>query len=274
MEAISTIIVDDESLAREGLSSAISVFEGFSVVAQCGNGNEALNVIRSSKPDVLFLDIEMPGINGMQLLASLNLTGAYMPLVVFVTAFKEFALDAFNCQAFDYLLKPYSDERLNQCLNRLQQAHKQKQALAQQAALDNLLSRKTGKSLAGFMDSLHGNALDDMPTLNDFLAIKSGSEWLRIKIDNILWLEAACDYVCVHTAKENYIVRKPLKSLHSSLCQKRFLRLNRSSIVNASKIEKVAPNQEGEYRVQLSSGDHIKVSRRYRLMLKALNGQL
>jgi len=274
MEQISTIIVDDEPLAREGLSIIVQDFGGFSILAQCDNGKTALEIIQSESPDVVFVDIEMPGINGLELVDALTFHGANMPLVVFVTAFREFAINAFDYHAFDYLLKPYSDERLNQCLQNIKNAHLQKKALRQNAELEVLLTKKTGKTLSGFIQSLNTPSINGITELKDTIALKSGTQWLRIKIDDILWLEAAGDYVCVHTSKENYIVRKPLKTIHQELCQRRFIRLNRSSIVNLSKIEKLIPNSNGEYMAHLNSGDNIKVSRRYRLNFKALNAQL
>ena len=211
MEQISTIIVDDELLAREGLSIHIGEF---SVLAQCDNGEDALTLIEEKLPDVVFVDIEMPGLNGLELIEALSLRGHEMPVIIFVTAFQEFACRAFEYQAFDYLLKPFSRERLTSCLAKVRDTVAYKKAYEQQ------------------------NGLSD---LNEAISLKSGTEWVRVNVDDIFWLEAAGDYVCVYTKQENYIVRKALKAIHGELCQKRFLRLNRSSIVNASKIQRLTP---------------------------------
>lgn len=273
MDPISAIIVDDEPLAREGLSIRLGAYGGFSVLAKCKNGGEALATIAAKSPDVVFVDIEMPGINGIEVIESLCQTKASMPIVVFVTAFKDFAFRAFDCQAFDYILKPYSEERLGKCLRKISSAVQQKKALVQQSELDTLLSKKTGKSLSGFMQTLSQSNQFQLHDLEQTIALKSGTEWLRLKLDDILWLESAGDYVYVHTANGNHIIRKTLKTLHQALCQERFVRLNRSAIVNVANIAKLTPNSNGEYVAHLHSGGSIKVSRRYRLTLRELNTQ-
>lgn len=271
MEQISAIIIDDEPLAREGLNIRMQGQEDFKVLAQCADGNEALNAIVERQPDVIFVDIEMPGLNGLQLVEALHERQLPLPKVVFVTAYKEFALQAFEYQAFDYLLKPFSEDRLEACLNNLRNSYEEHKALNQQDKLDELLSRKTGKSLDGFMHTLEQSRHAGMDELKQTISLKSGNEWLRVQLDSILWIEAAGDYMCVHTQDGTHIIRKTLKQFEHELDTTRFPRINRSAIVNLTKVSKLSPNSNGEYIASLITGHEVKVSRKYKFRLEELN---
>ncbi len=270
MEQISAIIIDDEPLAREGLNVRMRSAEDFVVIGQCANGKEAFSRIMASPPDVIFVDIEMPGLNGIELVEALHRQHIDLPIVVFVTAFKEFALDAFEQNAFDYLLKPYSDERLQVCLDKLRDTYRERHALDKQRRLDHLLSYKTGKSLDGFIQTLEHSAQTSIADLQQSISIKSGSEWLRLKLDSINLIEAAGDYLCIYTDDNNHIVRKTLKQMEAELDANWFIRVNRSVIVNRQKIVKLTPNSNGEYYAHLAEGQTIKVSRRYKFKLDEL----
>ncbi|TRY31472.1 LytR/AlgR family response regulator transcription factor [Aliiglaciecola sp. M165] len=272
MDTITVIIVDDEPLAREGLALRLKEVADFKVMAQCENGQRALEAITQFQPDVMFLDIEMPGLSGIELMALLHKNSDSVPKVVFVTAFKDFAVKAFEYKAFDYLLKPLSEQRLRTCLDNLRHAFLQHDALDKQDRLNQLLSRKTGKSLDGFMQSLEQGPQSNLNDLQHTISLKSGSEWLRIKIDSISWIEAAGDYMCVHTHEGTHIVRKTLRQFEQELDKSAFPRINRSTIVNLSKVTRLTPNSNGEYIAKLSSGDEVKVSRKYKLKLDELNG--
>lgn len=268
---ITAIIIDDESLAREGLQLRIGQDPHFDVVALCKDGVDALTHIRTLRPDVIFVDIEMPGLNGIELVNELNKESEISPKVVFITAYQDFALDAFDCDAFDYLLKPYSDERLAACLEKIRLALAEHDALEKQHKLDELLGKKTGKSLDGFIASLEqqqGFGGDDVLTL------KNGCEQIRLNIREILWIEAAGDYMYIHTECGNHIVRSTLKQFEEDLHALSFPRVNRSAIINLAKVTKLTPNSNGEYFATLVTGDEIKVSRKYKLKLdQALQSQ-
>ncbi len=270
MEQISAIIVDDEPLAREGLNIRMQDQADFTVLAQCADGNEALRTILERQPDVVFVDIEMPGLNGIELVEALHNRHITLPKIVFVTAFKDFALKAFEYHAFDYLLKPFSEERLIACLNNLRNANEEQKAFTQQGKLDELLSRKTGKSLDGFMHSLEQSRNAGMDELKQTISLKSGNEWIRVHLDIILWIEAAGDYMCVHTQDGTHIIRKTLKQFEQELDTNRFPRINRSAIVNLTKVVKLSPNSNGEYIASLTSGDEVKVTRKYKFNLDEL----
>lgn len=270
---ITVIIIDDELLAREGLLLRLKERQDIKVLALCKSADEALIAIGQSQPDVIFLDIEMPGISGLELAQQLQQNLALVPKIVFVSAFSEFALRAFDFQAFDYLLKPVSSQRLHACLSKLQDALIQDAILRQHQKLDELLTRKTGNSIDGFMHNLQVSSQVSLRELQQTISLKSGSQWLRIKLDSILWIEAAGDYMCVHTLEGDHIIRKTLKQFEEDLDRKHFPRVSRSAIINISKLSKLSPNSNGEYIAHLSSGDHIKVSRKYKFHLDELRSE-
>ncbi|WP_395339326.1 LytR/AlgR family response regulator transcription factor [Ningiella sp. W23] len=282
MDKITALIVDDEPLAREGLLRLVCQHDRFVVTQQCSDGQQALDAIETLKPDVVFLDIEMPIMNGIELAADLHQSSkhshtpvdgqAHIPKIVFVTAFREYALDAFEFQASDYLLKPFSQARVNQCLNNLVQLIDVETKLNLQGKLDQLISRKTGESLDGFVKRLESSRYRGIADLHNVITMKSGNDYLRIPINSLLWIEAAGDYMCVHTLEGTHIIRKTLKQFEQELSGEHFTRINRSAIVNVSKISKLSPNSNGEYIAILSSGDELKVTRSYKQNLEGLSG--
>lgn len=269
---LTAIVVDDEPLAREGLILRLKDDSRFKVIAQCACARDALQEIEEFEPDVAFVDIEMPGISGLDLAELLSKRQSEVPKVVFVTAFKEFALNAFEFQAFDYLLKPFSDERLANCLGKLAETFFDSDVIRQHRKLDELLNRKTGNSIDGFIHNLEVSSGGPLAELQQSISMKSGTEWVRVKLDNILWIEAAGDYMCVHTIDGTHIIRKTLKQFEQELDSSLFPRVNRSAMINLSKLQKLTPNSNGEYLAQLSSGDSVKVSRKYKFKLEELRG--
>lgn len=269
MNPITALVIDDEVLSREGLALRLDSIEDIHVVGQCADGKQALEAIAVHKPQVIFLDIEMPELNGLELANQLSEQGALCPQIVYVTAFKEFALQAIERQAVDYLLKPYSEERLLCCIEKLRLLRDKQQAFEQQHQLEELLSRKTGHSLQGFMQNLQ-QSCHQSEVLQHIISLKSGTEWIRIRPDQINWIEAAGDYMCVHTTQGTHIIRKTLKQFETELGQHKFLRVNRSAIVNLGKVTRLSPNSNGEYLATLQSGEQIKVSRKYKFKLDEL----
>ncbi|MCF2947782.1 response regulator [Paraglaciecola aquimarina] len=265
------VVVDDEPLAREGLLLRLANDTRFVVIAECASGYEALVVITEQQPDIVFLDIEMPGSTGLELAQTLNSSDISLPKIVFVTAFKEFALNAFEFQAFDYLLKPFSDERLGTCLDKLVESFCIQDLAKQHQKLNELLNRKTGNSIDGFIQNLEVSQGASLAELQQTISMKSGSQWIRIKLDNIVWIEAAGDYMCVHTLDGTHIIRKTLKQLEQELNAALFPRVNRSAIINLSKLKSLTPNSNGEYVADLESGEQVKVSRKYKFKLDELS---
>ena len=267
---LTAIVVDDEPLAREGLMLRLNGDIRFEVVAQCPSAQHALQAIEQFQPDIAFVDIEMPGLSGLELAEQLSKNTTPVPKVVFVTAFREFALKAFEFQAFDYLLKPFSDDRLASCLSKLVNSFFDSDVVIQHQKLDELLSRKTGNSIDGFIRNLEVSSGGSMTELQDSVSMKSGSEWIRVRLDDISWIEAAGDYMCVHTLDGTHIIRKTLKQFELELDPNLFPRVSRSAMINLSKLKKLTPNSNGEYLAQLTSGDSVKVSRKYKFKLEEL----
>jgi len=267
---LTAIIVDDERLAREGLMIRLNGDVRFEVVAQCPSAHHALIAIEQFQPDIAFVDIEMPGLSGLELAEQLSKNTTPVPKVVFVTAFREFALNAFEFQAFDYLLKPFSDDRLASCLSKLVESFFDSDVVQQHLKLDELLSRKTGNSIDGFIRNLEVTSGGSMSELQRTVSMKSGSEWIRVRLDDISWIEAAGDYMCVHTLEGTHIIRKTLKQFEQELDPNLFPRVNRSAMINLSKLKRLTPNSNGEYLAQLTSGDSVKVSRKYKFKLEEL----
>ena len=268
---IKAMIVDDEPLAREGLIMRLQTNEHIEIIASCASANEAKLTIAQLIPDVIFLDIEMPGMSGIDLARWLQANVEGTCKIVFVTAYREFALNAFDFEAFDYLLKPFGDERLEACVGRLIKLQQEGELAQKHRELDELVVSKTGNSLTAFMQNLETAVPGRVSEMQKTISLKSGTEWLRVKLDSIFWIEAAGDYMCVHTQEGTHIIRKTLKQFQDELDSMLFKQVNRSAIINTAKLSKLTPNSNGEYMALLSSGDSVKVSRKYKLLFNELS---
>ncbi len=259
---IRTIIVDDEELARRGIEIRLREHPDIELIGHCVNGREALASISETRPDLMFLDIQMPGLSGFDVLA--RVPQESMPLVVFVTAFDRFALDAFEAQALDYLLKPINEERFRASLDRVRENWQQRRALAQREKLMSLLATTRG---AGSIDEqLLRQQLEDAEERRyaEVLPIRDDSDTVRLHVATIDWIDAAGDYMCVHAEGRTYVLRETMKSLAAILDPKVFQRVHRSTIVNVRRVRRLRPHTNGEYFLTLEDGQEIKLSRSYR----------
>lgn len=260
---IRAIIVDDEPLARRGIEIRLRGHPDVEIVAQCENGREALAAIGREQPDLIFLDIQMPGLSGLDVLA--RLPQESIPLIVFVTAFDRYALDAFDAHALDYLLKPINDTRFNQALSRVRQALVQRDAVAQREKLMKLLASTQG---AGAIDEqvLREQLAEtrQQPEYPEVLPIRDESVTVRVNVASIDWIDAAGDYMCVHADGHTYVLRETMKSLEAILDPQVFQRVHRSTIVNVKRVRRLRPHTNGEYFLTLEDGQEIKLSRSYR----------
>ena len=274
--SLSTIIVDDEPLARQGLAIRLQAHNEINVIEQCANGREALEAIRAYQVDLMFLDIQMPGLNGFEVIESIIEQGLVMPVVVFVTAFDQYALKAFEVHALDYLLKPMDEERLAQSIKKILHYFKTNADSAHKSKLVRLVSDVTGNDYQQILAELDNNQELSLSSYSDVLAIKDAGEVSRVPVKDILWIDAAGDYMCVHTletrqnkTQENtYILRKTMKELEASLDPKQFIRNHRSTIVNKQVIDKFCSQVNGEYFLVLKNGKELKVSRSYKDKVK------
>lgn len=259
---IRTLIVDDEALSRRGLVIRLERAAEFRIIAQASNGREALEAIREHQPDLVFLDIQMPGLSGFDVLKELPATT--MPLIVFVTAYDRYAIQAFEARAIDYLLKPVDDARFAAALEHIREHFVHRNAVAHRDRLIGLLAEITGGGelalddlLAGAGGALAGKHLEMLP-------IRQGRETVRVEASAIDWIDAAGDYMCVHADGQTYVLRGTMKDLEGALDPRLFQRVHRSTIVNLRRVRRLRAHMNGEYFLTLEGGHELKLSRSYR----------
>jgi len=256
---IRTILVDDERLAIQGLEVRLKAFDDVEIIERCINGREAIRAIKTLKPDLVFLDIQMPGFDGFSVIA--GLAEVEPPLVVFVTAFGEHALKAFEAHAVDYLMKPVDEDRLAATIDRVRTRIDEKRGCEERGRLKEILADVAPEALP---DDL---AADVDPAANRFekiINIKDRGQIFRVEVDDIERIDAAGDYMCIYTAAQTLILRETMKDLEKRLDPRRFQRVHRSTIVNLDNVKSVKPHTNGECFLVLGSGTQIKVSRSYR----------
>ena len=251
---IRTLIVDDEPLARERIRSLAQREADLEIVAECSDGSEAVAAIRKHKPDLIFLDVQMPELDGFGVVEQIE-RGA-MPAVVFVTAHDRFALRAFEVHALDYLLKPFDSERFKEALQRARDRIQRQQT--------GELSRQISELLADLRSG---------PQHPGRLAVKSGSKVLFLKMEAIDWVEAADNYVNLHVGNESHLHRETMSALEGRLPADKFMRISRSTIVNIDRIKELQPLFHGEYAVILRTGTRLTLSRSHRGKLNRLLGE-
>ena len=255
-----TIIVDDEPLARRGLALRLDDKPEVEVIAECHNGRDAIDRITELRPDLVFLDIQMPGMDGFQVLRALP--RELVPMVIFVTAYDEYAIRAFETHALDYILKPIDDSRLHQALYRVREQIQQKRAVAQKDLLMDLVADLTGQAPDEVEAMVEGD--ESAMKYPRQLVIRDGRRTVKVDVKDIDWIEAAGDYMCVHADGETHIMRSTMKALEEQLSPALFQRVHRSTIVNVTRVKELVAHMNGEYFLVLDSGDRLKLSRNYR----------
>jgi len=259
------LIVDDENLARRGLKLRLKEFSDIEVVGECSTGREAIDATIDLNPDLLFLDIQMPGMNGFEVIK--HLQGDAMPMVVFVTAYDQYAVDAFKVHAIDYILKPADENSLALALERAR-VHKQQQiSVDDKSRLMSMIGHLTQQAPEQLQ-----RLLDEGKPLStkypDKISIKDGQNITRILSRDIAWVDAAGDYMCIHEGGIIHVMRITMKELEQQLNPDIFQRIHRSTIVNLERVEKVSAHINGEYQLTLDSGDRLKMSRSYKDKVK------
>jgi two-component system LytT family response regulator len=254
---IRTLIVDDEPLARQNLRVLLSSDPEIEIVGECGSGAEAVRQLRKQTPDLLFLDIQMPEMNGFDVIERIQ--EGEMPAIIFVTAFDRYALKAFEVHALDYLLKPFDDARFEKALH-------QAKAQIEQREIKQL-SRKL---LALLEDRNERHADKSSATYLSRLMIKSASRVFFLKADEIDWIEAADYYVKLHVGRRSHLLRETMGELEAKLDPEKFLRIHRSAIVNLDRIKEMHPHFHGDYVVVLEDGTQLKLSRSRREQLQQM----
>lgn len=252
-----TLIVDDEALARRGLEIRLAQLPGVEIVGECANGREAVAMIGAQAPDLVFLDIEMPGLDGFDVIREVQADS--LPMIVFVTAFDQYALHAFDVHAVDYVLKPVELARLTTAVERARARRDGERAVDEKAKLLDLigaLERRPHRS---------GAIEEPAPRANGpRISFKDGATIVRVPVADIDWIDAAGDYMCIHAEGKTHVVRMTMKALEGELDPARFQRIHRSTIVNLDRVERLSPHTNGEYFVSLVGGAKLKLSRTYK----------
>ena len=248
---IRTLIVDDEPLARRRLRAFLRPEPDIEIAAECGNGEEAVAAIRKLRPDLVFLDIQMPGMDGFAVLAALD--ARHMPLIVFVTAHDQYAVQAFEQRALDYLLKPFGKKRFQDAVSR---------------ARERLAGPQTGdfrERVAGLLRAVAGP--------KTHLVVKTAGRAVLLQTARIEWLEAEGDYVRIHAGREVYLTRQTMNRIEAELGSGRFVRIHRSTIVNVECIKEIHPLPGGDHVITLRDLTQVTLSRGYRDRLEHSLGQ-
>jgi len=253
------LVVDDEPLARSTLHSLLSQDPSVQICGECARGDEAVDAVRTAHPEILFLDIAMPGLNGFEILDQVG-SGA-LPVTIFVTAHDDHAIRAFEVNAIDYLLKPFDDRRFFQALER---AKKQVRQLRVQALVQQISTAVEGEAEPAGAGK--GAAYLER------LVIKSASRLILVPVDEIDWVQAQDYYVEIHAGGASHLLRESLQDLESKLDPRRFVRIHRSAIVNLSRVKELHTTSHGEYAVLLLDGHRLKLSRTHRARLESLLG--
>ena len=273
IKKLTTILADDEPLALRFLQSTLDDFDSIEIVASCKSGREALTAVNSLTPDLLFLDIQMPGMNGFELVK--NIQADIMPMIIFVTAYDQFALAAFDLHAVDYLLKPLDSERVGVAIDRaLERANNPSRRSMTEESKGGLIS-----AIANMSDKVEALSQSDKSSSSSpgtpenttrKLSIKDGDTITVIDETSIDWIDAAGDYMCIHVDGETHIMRSTLNDLLSRLDQQIFKRIHRSTVVNVNRIRQVQRHTKGEFFLHLDCDHSLKASRHYKDVIKNL----
>jgi two-component system, LytTR family, response regulator len=251
---IRTLVVDDEPIARERILSLLQQENDVEVIGECSDGVQAVSAIQQQAPDLVFLDVQMPGTDGFGVIQ--NIGADRMPTVVFVTAYDEYALKAFEVHALDYLLKPFGKDRFQETLKH---------------AREHLERRRAGDLGRRLLALVHD--LKPEQQRLDRLVVKSGGRVFFLRTDEIDWIEAAGNYVRLHLGEESHLFRETMNGMESRLDTRRFVRIHRSRIVNTERIKELQPWFNGEYVVILRNGTRLTLSRGYREKLQEQLGK-
>ncbi len=243
--SIRTLIVDDESLARDRVKRFLKPEADVEIVGECTNGRDAVAAITETKPDLVFLDIQMPEKDGFEVVRSLK--ADTMPTIIFVTAYDQYALQAFEVHALDYLLKPFNQERIRKAVERARE--------------------HIGRRRVGSLDERLVSLLADLKTERKFLerlVVKTVGRVYFLKVDEIDWIEAAGNYVKLHVGRDGHMLRETMSGIEGKLDPERFVRIHRSTLVNVDRIKELHPLFSGDYSVMLHDGTELALSRNYR----------
>ena len=254
MSKMRTLVVDDEPMARERVMSLLQHEADIEIVGECSDGAQAIAAIHDQTPDLVFLDVQMPGIDGFGVISAIG--AERMPIVIFVTAYDEYALKAFEVHALDYLLKPFGKDRFQETLKHAR------------ASLERRRAGELGRRLLALVNDIKPEA----PRF-DRLVVKSGGRVFFLRSEDIDWIEASGNYVRLHLGEESHLFRETMNRMEARLDARRFVRIHRGRIVNTERIRELQPWFNGEYVVVLRNGTKLPLSRGYRDKLQEQLGK-
>jgi two-component system LytT family response regulator len=242
---VSAIVVDDEPLGRERVSMFVSARHDIRLLAECADGHTAIHTIRALKPDIVFLDVQMPGMDGLEVVRMIG--PDHMPATIFITAYDEHAIEAFEVHALDYLLKPFRPDRFKEAVDRVIDIVRK--------------GKKSSRALGRLLE-------DGREGLIDRILVKSSRRAYFVRVSQIEWIEAAGNYLKLHIGDRVHLIRQTMSRLERQLDPKEFVRIHRSAIVNLNAVRELQRADGGEYEVVLERGERLRLSRGYRDELK------
>ena len=252
---LTALVVDDEAIARDGLGHILTALGGIEVLPGCRNGRDAIKMIRARKPDVVFLDVEMPDMNGIDVVRSLqeDALGEDLPIFVFVTAYSAYAIEAFNIAASDYLVKPFTDERIGRCMARVRRMHARMRAERLSQAVISLARN----DLAAVPD-----AAAPQKSYAQRILVPHGVRTVVVPVNTVDWIGADNDYIVVHSQGKTHLLRGTLGAIEQDLDPQLFVRAHRSILVNIDQIAELRRDRDGSAALVLKDGTRLPVGRR------------
>lgn len=270
MSELRCVLADDEPLALGFLRSLLESHHEIEVIDACPDGVQALSAIQKASPDLVFLDIEMPGMGGFDVVKRLQ--PDVMPAIIFTTAFNHYAVSAFEVHAVDYVLKPLDSNRLGLAIERAKMriANNQAERSAGKANVLNAIGRISDNDLPGLSTAIGVSQYPSNDSGQNNLLVRDSGKTHVVNQDYIDWVDAAGDYMCIHIGDKTLVARMTMKSLEEQLDPTQFSRIHRSTIVNTRKVKRLESVGKGDYVVHLQGGAQVKASRRYRAQLMTL----
>ncbi|MBT0587416.1 LytR/AlgR family response regulator transcription factor [Alteromonas oceanisediminis] len=260
-KVLTALVVDDEPLAIEGLCLRLDKIAGIKVIGEAADGDDAIRLCQKLQPDVLFIDLKLPGINGIEVVQALQSDS--MPLVVFVSAYSDYAVAAFEVSAIDYILKPASLHRLQQAVERLRVRYGSQAQEQEKFRLLKALGDTSGLAISELENWLGSDKPLPTPFRQELVLKNSDHQKVFVNVADIQWIDAAGDYMCIHTREENYIVRITMKKLETELDSKVFQRIHKSTLININEVKGIQPLRNNESLLDLGNNVSLKVSRNY-----------
>lgn len=260
-QKIRTLIVDDEALARRTIRDLLVHDADIDIIGECSNGQEAVNMMQAQLPDLLFLDIQMPKLNGFEALAQVEVER--IPAIIFVTAFDQYALKAFDVHALDYLLKPFTDQRFEEALKKAKAHIQMKEINRLSQSLVALLGKNSGAAR-----SVEKAVAPERKNFLSRFMIRSSGKAAFIKVEDVDWIAADDYYIKLHVGSKSHLLRISMSELEEKLDPKKFLRIHRSTIINFDRVKELQQNPNGDCSVILRDGTELKLSRSRRERLE------